>query len=201
MATAKLSSGPVSRLGVVHTYTEASAATARALAELCLDRLAMQAPLDYSLSPEELTSRRAYRHRRRASAPSEALRLWEHVLAPACLSVDHPRYLSFIPGRADQGCGGLRHAGRRVQRVRRLLAGGRRRGLRREPGAALDRRPGRPAGGAGGVFVQGGTIGNLSALVAARENARHKRGGEAPARWAVVVTDETHSSVKHALKW
>ncbi|MEP7021461.1 MAG: aminotransferase class V-fold PLP-dependent enzyme, partial [Pseudonocardiales bacterium] len=51
----------------------------------------------------------------------------------------------------------------------------------------------------GGVFVQGGTIGNLSALVAAREAAMHQRGGR-PKRWAVCVTGETHSSVKHALR-
>ena len=50
------------------------------------------------------------------------------------------------------------------------------------------------------MFVQGGTIGNLSALVAAREAALHRRGGARPARWAVCVTDETHSSVKHALQ-
>jgi L-2,4-diaminobutyrate decarboxylase len=51
---------------------------------------------------------------------------------------------------------------------------------------------------AGGVFVQGGTIGNLSALVAAREVALQRRAR--PARWAVCVTEETHSSVKHALR-
>ena len=49
------------------------------------------------------------------------------------------------------------------------------------------------------MFVQGGTIGNLSALVAARESALHTRGGR-PRRWAVCVTEETHSSVKHALR-
>jgi glutamate/tyrosine decarboxylase-like PLP-dependent enzyme len=36
--------------------------------------------------------------------------------------------------------------------------------------------------------------------VAAREAARHKRQGEPPARWSVLVTDETHSSVKHSLQ-
>jgi glutamate/tyrosine decarboxylase-like PLP-dependent enzyme len=51
----------------------------------------------------------------------------------------------------------------------------------------------------GGAFVQGGTIGNLSALVAARESARHARGGR-PDRWVVCITEETHSSVKHALR-
>jgi L-2,4-diaminobutyrate decarboxylase len=54
--------------------------------------------------------------------------------------------------------------------------------------------------GAGGVFVQGGTVGNLSALVAARETALHRRSGLRPALWSVVVTGETHSSVKHALQ-
>ena len=52
---------------------------------------------------------------------------------------------------------------------------------------------------AGGTFVQGGTVGNLSALVAAREAALERRGRR-PVRWAVCVTEETHSSVKHALQ-
>src|SRR5262249_51188679 len=53
---------------------------------------------------------------------------------------------------------------------------------------------------AGGTFVQGGTVGNLSALVAAREDMLQRRAGRRPARWAVVVTAETHSSVKHAVQ-
>jgi glutamate/tyrosine decarboxylase-like PLP-dependent enzyme len=52
---------------------------------------------------------------------------------------------------------------------------------------------------AGGAFVQGGTIGNLSALVAAREVAKGRRESNGH-RWAVCVTAETHSSVKHALQ-
>ena len=28
---------------------------------------------------------------------TRAMELFEHTLAPACLSTDHPRYLSFIP--------------------------------------------------------------------------------------------------------
>jgi glutamate/tyrosine decarboxylase-like PLP-dependent enzyme len=48
-----------------------------------------------------------------------------------------------------------------------------------------------------GAFVQGGTIGNLSALVAARETALRSRGR--PRQWAVCVTEEAHSSIKHAL--
>src|SRR5438128_265531 len=55
------------------------------------------------------------------------------------------------------------------------------------------------AQGLGGCFVQGGTVGNLSALVAARHAALERRGGERPARWSVAITDETHSSVVYAL--
>ena len=53
----------------------------------------------------------------------------------------------------------------------------------------------------GGVFVPGGTIGNLSALVGAR-GAAEKRlasaGVERPAKWAFVVSSSAHSSVPSA---
>jgi L-2,4-diaminobutyrate decarboxylase len=122
------------------------------------------------------------------------------VLAPACLSVDHPRYLSFIPGAPTkaaaafdmlvgassvyggswlEGSGAVYAENQALRWIADLV--------------------GLPEG-AGGVFVQGGTIGNLSALVAARQNARHSRTGPAPARWSVLISDETHSSVKHSLQ-
>jgi glutamate/tyrosine decarboxylase-like PLP-dependent enzyme len=47
--------------------------------------------------------------------------------------------------------------------------------------------------------VQGGTLGNLSALVAARHTAEAQRS-ERPARWRAAVTAETHSSVLYALE-
>lgn len=51
---------------------------------------------------------------------------------------------------------------------------------------------------AGGTFVQGGTVGNLSALVAARAKARHK--GSTAQRWAIASTDAAHSSVAAAAR-
>lgn len=51
---------------------------------------------------------------------------------------------------------------------------------------------------AGGTFVQGGTVGNLSALVSARAKARH--GGRAPERWAIAATAAAHSSVAAAAR-
>jgi glutamate/tyrosine decarboxylase-like PLP-dependent enzyme len=48
----------------------------------------------------------------------------------------------------------------------------------------------------GGVFVQGGTVGNLSALVAARHDARRKFPGVK--RWVIAYSNEAHSSIKSA---
>ncbi len=130
-----------------------------------------------------------------------ALALFEHVLAPACLSIDHPGYLSFIPSAPSKAAlafdvvvsasaiyGGSWMEGSGAvfaeNEVLRWLAG----------------EFGLPAS-AGGVFVQGGTIGNLSALVTARDHARRRVADAerpAPARWAVVCSAEAHSSIASA---
>jgi glutamate/tyrosine decarboxylase-like PLP-dependent enzyme len=49
----------------------------------------------------------------------------------------------------------------------------------------------------GGLFVQGGTLGNLSALVAAREKAKAKLGKQ---HWAIICSSEAHSSIKSVAK-
>jgi len=181
----------------VHELTPELRRIADSLAAESVGRLAMLAPLDHALTPEQLT----------AAAPATvtpdglgagAVDLWRDVLAPACLSVDHPRYLAFIPnaptkaaaafdmlvgassiygGSWLEGSGAV-HAENQALRWLADLAG-------MPPDA-------------GGTFVQGGTVGNLSALVAAREAARAARAAP-PSRWAVCVTAETHSSVRHAL--
>jgi glutamate/tyrosine decarboxylase-like PLP-dependent enzyme len=56
---------------------------------------------------------------------------------------------------------------------------------------------------AGGVFVQGGTLGNLSALVAARHTAEVKlaaAGKPRPTRWKLICSKEAHSSLKAAAR-
>ena len=183
----------------MHTYTEASAAMARALADLSIDRLAMQAPLDESLLPEQLHELAGLTVTTEGLGAPEAIRLWEHVLAPACLSVDHPRYLSFIPGAPSKAAAAFDmlvgassvYGGSWLEGSGAVYA-------ENQALRWLSDLVGLPET-AGGVFVQGGTIGNLSALVAARAAAEHRRGGR-PARWSVVVTGETHSSVKHGLQ-
>ncbi len=49
---------------------------------------------------------------------------------------------------------------------------------------------------AGGTFVAGGTLGNLSALHAARTNEATKR--QRPARWKVACSEHAHSSIQGA---
>jgi glutamate/tyrosine decarboxylase-like PLP-dependent enzyme len=127
------------------------------------------------------------------------VRLWRDVLGPACLSVDHQRYLSFIPSAPTKAAAGFDMlVGATSMYSGSWLEGSGAVYAENQALRWLADLAGLPAE-AGGAFVQGGTIGNLSALVAARESAQHRRGGR-PARWAVCITDETHSSVKHALR-
>ncbi|HEX5781624.1 MAG TPA: pyridoxal-dependent decarboxylase, partial [Solirubrobacteraceae bacterium] len=125
-----------------------------------------------------------------------AMALLQEVLLPATTAIDHPRYLAFIPGAPTAASSlmdllvsvhaiyggswlesaGATHAENEALRWLADLAGF-------------------PAG-AGGCFVQGGTNGNLSALHAARERARH--GGSTATR--VAVSEEVHSSVRSMLR-
>ena len=184
----------------MHSYTPEDDRTARALVAYCLDRVAMDAPLDRPLSPAELDALAGGSITADGIGGEEALRLWADVLGPACLSVDHRRYLSFIPNAPTKAATyfDMLVAASNVYGGSWLEGSG---AVYAENQALrwLADLAGLPAG-AGGCFVQGGTIGNLSALVAARESALHRRGGRRPERWAVCVTDETHSSVKHALR-
>jgi L-2,4-diaminobutyrate decarboxylase len=184
----------------VHAYTPDSAALVRGLATYCLDRLANTAPLDRPRTPAELEALAGQTVTPRGLGGKEALRLWEDVLSRACLSVDHPRYLSFIPGAPTKAAAGFDmlvgassvYGGSWLEGAGAVYAENQ--ALRWLADIA-----GLPPE-AGGAFVQGGTIGNLSALVAAREAALERRGGRRPERWAVCLTAETHSSVKHALR-
>jgi hypothetical protein len=183
----------------VHTYTAEDERVSRELADFCLSRLAMQAPLDRPRTPTELQHEAGQTVTSNGIGADEALRLWRDVLGPACLSVDHQRYLSFIPSAPTKAAAGFDmlvgatsvYSGSWLEGAGAVFA-------ENQALRWLADLAGLPPE-SGGAFVQGGTIGNLSALVAAREAARHARGGR-PARWAVCITEETHSSVKHALR-
>ncbi|WP_323101942.1 pyridoxal phosphate-dependent decarboxylase family protein [Intrasporangium sp. YIM S08009] len=128
---------------------------------------------------------------------TRAMELYEHTLAPACLSTDHPRYLSFIPcaptreaaafdvvvgassiygGSWMEGAGAIYAENQALRWIADLV--------------------GLPES-AGGVFVPGGTVGNLSALVVARHTARAraKEAGTGARPYRIAATDNAHSSV------
>ncbi len=131
--------------------------------------------------------------------PAEVLRIFTDHLAPAIISCDSPRYLAFIPAAPTmaarlfdmivsasslEGTSWLMSAGviAAENQALRLLAD--LAGLPPE---------------AGGVFVSGGSAGNLSALIVARDTAAHRRGRPVPGRPRVAVSDQAHSSVAKAL--
>jgi glutamate/tyrosine decarboxylase-like PLP-dependent enzyme len=183
----------------VHTFTAEVEQMARELAEFCLNRLAEQVPLDHTRTPEDLTREAGATVTPAGIGADEALRLWRDILGPACLSVDHRRYLSFIPSAPTKAAAGFDmlvgatsvYSGSWLEGSGAVYAENQAlRWLADLAGLPPD---------SGGAFVQGGTIGNLSALVAAREAALHARP-ERPRRWAVCLTEEAHSSVKHALR-
>jgi glutamate/tyrosine decarboxylase-like PLP-dependent enzyme len=127
---------------------------------------------------------------------SEALKVFTDVLAKACISTDHPRYLAFIPSAPSE----LANLFDLVVGASALYGGSWQEGA----GAVFAENQalqwlidlaGLPAT-AGGVFVQGGTIGNLSALVVARAEARKKFPHAT--RWVIACSEEAHSSIASA---
>ena len=133
--------------------------------------------------------------------PDQVLGVYASVMAPAVISADSPRFLGFIPAAPTkaallfdmliscasiQGISWLEAAGaiHAENQVLRLIAD----------------QAGMPAS-AGGCFVSGGSAGNLSALVVAREVAKRKAGSAAIGRrWRVEVSEDAHSSIVNALR-
>ncbi len=99
--------------------------------------------------------------------------MFAEVLAPACISTDSPRFFSFIPAAPTKAALAVRHGGRGVVDQHGVVAGGVGRGLRRERGAALARRPGR-APGRGRRLLRRRRLGRQP--VGARGRARDRRG-------------------------
>ncbi len=155
----------------MHRYTDETEALSRAIVAYARNRIASPQPLDGSATGEELTRRAGETVIPDGIGGEEALRIWAEVLAPATISTDHPSSIAFVPARPDEGVRAVRPRRRCLVDDRRRMDRRRRRDLGGEPGAAVARRPRRVPPAAGGVFVCGGSAGNLSALVAARARA------------------------------
>ncbi len=184
----------------VHQFTADSERLAQQIVSASLDRMRMEPPLDGPRTADELLAQCGQTITADGLGGSEALRLWTDVLAQACISVDHPRFLAFIPGAPTEAStifdllvsASSVYAGTWLEGAGAAFAENQ--ALRWVADLA-----GLPPQ-AGGTFVQGGSGGNLSALVAARHTAAQRRGSRWPRRWAALVTDETHSSVTYALE-
>ncbi len=128
----------------------------------------------------------------------EVLRVFTDVLEPACLSVDFPRYFAFIPAAptevsiiADMVVSACSiYGGTWLEGAGAVWA-------ENQALAWIAGLAGLPAE-AGGCFVSGGTMGNLSALVAARHHAQVTRPVPAAPRWAIVAGESSHTSMRTA---
>ncbi len=180
----------------MHEFTPEVEALAAEILKYSLERLKDDPPLDGPRSAEDLFNEVGNTITSKGLGGHKALEVFTNVLAKACISTDHPRNLAFIPsapseyanlfdlvvgasalygGSWQEGAGAVFAENQAIQWLIDLA--------------------GLPES-AGGVFVQGGTIGNLSALVVARAEARKKFGN--PERWVIACSQEAHSSVVSA---
>ncbi len=132
--------------------------------------------------------------------PTATMRIFDEVIVPATRAQDDPMNLAYIPaaptraavafdlatsaanifaGVWEAGAGAIFAENEALDWIVSLL------GWPRE---------------AGGCFVSGGTTGNLSALMAAREAAAARRGGRPEGGWKLACSAEAHSSVHSAAK-
>ncbi len=131
--------------------------------------------------------------------PHRVMATWTDVLAPHVMSSDASNFLAFIPAAPTkaallfdmlvssasiQGISALEAAGAIAaeNQVLRLIAD-----LAGLPTSA------------GGVFVSGGSAGNLSALTVARDVGRRRRGLGRGSLTRIAVSDQAHSSIVNAL--
>ena len=183
----------------VHKFNAEVQEVADEILAYALERLRLEPPLDGPLTAQELYEKVGNTITAKGLGGLPTLEIFKEVLAKACISTDHERYLAFIPtapseysslfdlvvsaasiygGSWQEGAGAV-FAENQALRWLADLAG--------FPESA------------GGVFVSGGTIGNLSALVVAREDARRNHPNH-KGKWAVVCGDQAHSSIAGAAK-
>jgi L-2,4-diaminobutyrate decarboxylase len=186
----------------VHGFDADTEALGEAILRYAENRMRLHpVPLDGPKTLEELEAVAGNSITAEGMGGLAALKLFGDDLALACLSSDHPRYLSFIPCAPTEaavmfelivGASGI-YAGSWLEGSGAVYAENV--ALRWIADLA-----GLPAE-AGGVFVPGGTIGNLSALVTARWAARARPAGSgstSPRPTKVAAHAGSHSSISSA---
>lgn len=146
----------------------------------------LAAALDGAISPEGIGGH-------------EALRRWAHTIVPATRAMGESMNLAYVPAAPTAAALTFDLAVSSAQIMGALWETGA--GAIAAENQALrwlTALAGWPEE-SGGVFVQGGTVGNLSALVAARERARARRGSQ-PNRWRIAAGEAAHSSIAAAAR-
>jgi len=182
----------------VHDFDATTERILRRATEYVRERLSMDVPLDHRGDAAVLDAEAPSLIGESGNDPDVVFDQYERVLSPAVISVDSPRFLSFIPAAPTKASmlfdmvvsasslngtswlesAGAIHAENQVLRAVADLAG-------------------LPAS-AGGVFLSGGSAGNLSALTVARDVARHRRGDRA--RMRIMASGQVHSSVSNTAR-
>ena len=181
----------------MHRHDTSTEVLTQAIVRYAIDRMRLDPPpLDGPRTPGELRAMAGNTVTARGIGGLEALRLFGDVLAPACISIDHPRFLSFVPAAPTEasilfdlvvGASSI-YAGSWLEGGGAVFA-------ENEALRWIADLAGMPAD-AGGVFVSGGTAGNLSALIAARWKWRHDAGGAHDrTRGLVLASSGAHSSI------
>ena len=186
----------------MHRHDSSTEVLTQAVVRYAVERMRLDPPpLDKTRPAAELRAMVGATVTARGIGGLEALRIFAEVLGPASISIDHPRFLSFVPAAPTEAAilfdlvvgassiyggswlegGGAVYAENEALRYVADLAG--------LPESA------------GGVFVTGGTAGNLSALIVARFRWRHRAAGALDRTRGLMVTCKgAHSSIASAAR-
>ncbi len=182
---------------MMHQHDTSMEVLTQAVLRYSVERMRLDPPpLDGSRSPADLAAMAGRTITPHGIGGLEALRVFGDVLAPACISVDHPRFLSFVPAAPTEaailfdlvvGASSI-YAGSWLEGSGAVFA-------ENEALRYICDLAGFGVG-AGGVFVSGGTGGNLSALIAARWRWRQRAGGRLDrVRGLLIGSSNAHSSI------
>jgi glutamate/tyrosine decarboxylase-like PLP-dependent enzyme len=186
----------------MHFYDEESAELAIAIVKYAMERIRMDPPpLDRPYTLSELRQIVGNTIKPEGRNGLDVLKEFVDELAPSCISVDHPLFLSFVPGAPTESsvlfdlvvAASNIYGGSWLEGAGAVYA-------ENEALRWISDLAGMPTS-AGGVFVSGGTAGNLSALLAARWRWRSRAKGALDAvRPIIVASVGAHSSVGQAAR-